>query len=140
MSSHNISVYLNDLKPKCLPDRLSGLLDFYRCYRTYTHFIDCIQAHNVEIHLGRMSLPFTIREWGFHLRLSTNSAAKYFTLTAFFFSCSADLYSLPTESKVFKYQTCAFAICIRIDVTNRSFKGTFILSWRLIIISFKLSI
>lgn len=88
----------------------------------HIYFIDCIQAHNVEIHLGRMSLPFTIREWGFHLRLSTNSAAKYFTLAAFFFSCSVDLYSLPTESKVFQYQTCAFAKCIEIaiDVTNLS--------------------
>lgn len=105
----------------------------------HIHFIDCIQAHNVEIHLGRMSLPFTIREWGFHLRLSTNSAAKYFTLTAFFFSCSVDLYSLPTESNVFQYQTCTFAKCIRIaiDVTNLRFKGTFMLSWRLIIVFFR---
>lgn len=106
----------------------------------HIHFIDCIQAHNVEIHLGRMSLPFTIREWGFHLRLSTNSVAKYFTLAAFSFSCSVDLYFLPTESKVFQYQTCAFAKCIEIaiNVTNLRFNRTFMLSWWLIIVFFRL--
>lgn len=83
-----------------------AVIELYTLYRLYPG------TQCVEIHLGRMSLLFTIREWGFHLRLSTNSA-NYFTLAAFFFSCSVNLYSLATESKVFQYQTCAFVKCIQ---------------------------
>lgn len=38
---------------------LEPVLDFYRCYRTYTRY-RLYRGHIVEVHLARMSLPFTV--------------------------------------------------------------------------------